>query len=220
LLAVEAGARAEDGNLPEAPSVEAPAPSSEVPAPAAPSWAPRAGGELSGIVAFLSPPVRGGTTPFGAGLGGRAALTLGHVVLGVAVVYYIGGTDLNVSNHALTYGLEVGYDIPLFRSGQLTLSLRPVVGGGGIRVSHVDPSTVKVDVVTTASGRSSSQSSSDTTSVDSAYVEPSLSLVLTRAWQIASLSANALVIPSIGYDGGDPRPWLSYGARLQWGVRF
>jgi hypothetical protein len=59
--------------------------------------------------------------------------------VGVSVIDYLGGSDVNLSDQALLFGLELGYGIVLRFDTQVTLVLRPLLG--------------EPDVVTTASGR-------------------------------------------------------------------
>jgi hypothetical protein len=96
---------------------------------------------------------------------------------------------------------------------------------GDAAISHTDPSlaqNVKVDVVTTASGRTvtSRNAPSDTISINNIYVRPKLALVLRHDWQLLALEGSGLVVPGISYGGADPTTWLSYGVQLQVGVRF
>jgi hypothetical protein len=130
--------------------------------------------ELAGVVSYLTPPIRGGTSPFGVGFGGRLGSTVGGLYLGAAVVDYLGQTDVDATTHAVLYGGELGYGIPLTDLGGAELTLRPQVGVGGLTIFFTEPnaaaaaarssSTVQVkpnvDVVTTATARGAVSSSS------------------------------------------------------------
>lgn len=183
--------------------------------------------ELAAIATYVTPPIRGGTTPFGFGFGGRVGLRASHhLYFGAEVTYYLGGTDVTLADQALLYGLAAGYDVVLHRFDGFhgELALRPLVGVGVAAVSHTDPSIVqnaKVDVVTTASGRTiSGGAPSATNTIDNIYLRPALSLMFIREWQFAALEGSVLIVPGIGYGGADPTTWLSYGAQLLLGARF
>ncbi|MFI5297039.1 MAG: hypothetical protein ACHREM_02995 [Polyangiales bacterium] len=175
--------------------------------------------EVAGKAGYLTSPIQGGTTPFGAGFGGRIGLALSSFYLGVSVVDYLGGSDVTLSDHALLYGLEVGFGAHVASLGSSTLSLRAQVGVGDAAIMHTDPALAKVDIVTTASGTRSS-TSSDTVTVNNVYFEPSLMLMLNAPSHFFGLSASALVVPGISYSGGEPETWLSFGLQTQLGVHF
>jgi hypothetical protein len=180
--------------------------------------------EIAAAADYLAPPIRGGTNPFGLGFGGTIGLTMANVWAGLAFVDYLGGSDVTLSDQSLLLGGELGYDIVLRRWRGVTLELRPFVGLGNAGISHTDPSLVvnaKPDVVTTASGRVlSGGKPSDTVTVNSLYVRPTLAVVLRHAWHFVALEGDALVLPSIGYAGADPATWLTYGVQLRVGVHF
>jgi len=172
--------------------------------------------ELGAVVSYVTPPIRGGTNPFGVGFGVTAGLVYSGFYFGVTVLDDLGGSDVDVTYQALFYGLEIGYGwkVPAFQGAALTL--RPVLGLGDAAVSYTDPS-LAADVVTSASG---SSSSSDTITVNNVYVEPALMLMLSSGHHFAAVRGSALVIPGIQYGGADPTTWLSYGARLELGFVF
>jgi hypothetical protein len=177
--------------------------------------------EVSGQCAYTTVPIRGGTTPFGVGFGGRfGVVAFGGVYLGISVVDYLGGTDIAISDRSIMGGLEIGYgfDIAL---GKGHLTLRPQLGVGDVRIIHTDPSLLtapSVDVVTSASGHSSS--SSDETIVDNLYIAPSFTLLYAYGAPFIGLSAKVLVVPGITYGGDTPSTWLSYGLQAELGYRF
>jgi len=172
--------------------------------------------ELGEGVSYVTPPIRGGANPFGVGFGGRAGLVYAGFYVGITVLDYLGGSDVDVTYQAIFYGLEVGYGwkVPVFQGAALTL--RPLLGIGDAAVSYTDPK-LAADVVTSASG---SSSSSDTFTVNNVYVEPALMLMISSGHHFAAVRGSALAIPGIQYGGADPTTWLSYGARLELGFVF
>src|SRR5262249_42056568 len=147
-------------------------------------------------------PIRGGTTPFGFGFGGRAGLLYRHVYIGLNAIAYLGGTDIDISDRAILYGLELGYDVAI-DAGSGRFVVRPQVGIGGVRIYHTDPSLTRstgTDVVSSASDRASSPGS-DTSTLDNVYVQPGVTLLYARGMPFAAVNANALVMPGISYSG-------------------
>jgi hypothetical protein len=176
--------------------------------------------ELGAAALYLTPPIHGGTNPFGAGFGARLGMSISGLYLGVRVADFLGGKDVDISYQSLLLGAEVGYG-PAFRvfEGGL-LTLRPQVGVGLASVSYTDPSLAKPDVVTSASGRSSSSTPSDTITVSNVYVEPALVVMLSSSVYFVALQGSALVVPGITYGSADATTWLSFGASGQLGFRF
>jgi hypothetical protein len=115
--------------------------------------------ELGGVVAYTSAPIRGGTSPFGAGFGGRLGASVSDFYFGIAVVGYLGGTDVDASESAVTYGGEMGYGLRLATFGPTTLTLRPSLGVGGVTISRTDPTARAV------AGASAGASTTSTASV-------------------------------------------------------
>jgi hypothetical protein len=180
----------------------------------------KVGVELGGSASYLTAPIRGGTSPFGAGFGGRVGLVFGGFYVGARVVDYLGGSDVHLSDKALLYGVEVGYGFPFASVGGSTFTLRPQVGVGDAAIAHTDPSLAKVDIVTTASG-SSSSSSSDTITVNSIYLQPGITAMFSAGSNFVALNGSMLVIPSISYGGSsDSATWLCYGLQADLGFRF
>lgn len=187
--------------------------------------------ELGGAFAYTTPPIRGGTSPFGMGFGGRAGLAFSSgIYVGLSVIDYLGSKDVDVTDTALLYGLDLGYG---FRLAETTdggkLTLRPQVGAGGLTVFRTDPSLnasttptsgsgrKRVDVVSSASG---SGGSSNVTTVDAFYVQPAVTLMYATGAFFAALNPNVLIVPGITYSGAAPATWLSYGLQAQGGLRF
>jgi hypothetical protein len=218
--AVPREARAQGWEPPpgEAPPVEPDSASqvdSEVPPP--PSGPKSVFVELAGEVAYVTPPIRGGTNPFGAGFGVRAGLDAYGFYVGVSVVDFLGGKDVDLGYRALLYGLELGYGQRVLTLGSSFLLLRPRVGVGDAAVYYTDPK-LAVDVVTSASGHSSS--SSDTLTVHNIFVQPGVTLELSAGGCVLALDGSTLVLPGIAYGGADPTTWISYSAQLEAGFRF
>ena len=185
--------------------------------------------ELGGAFAFTTPPIRGGTSPFGMGFGGRAGLAFSSgVYVGLAVIDYLGSKDVDVTDTALLYGLELGYGFKLADAPDAKLTLRPQVGVGGVTVFRTDPSASaattssatgrrQVDVVSSASGGGGS---SNVTTVDAFYVQPAITLMYATGAFFIAASPNVLIVPGITYSGAAPSTWLAYGAQAQAGLRF
>lgn len=171
---------------------------------------------------ILSAPIRGGTTPFGAGLGGHLGVGIPNLYIGARAHYFFGGSDIDVTNTSIVYGAELGYGIQLGAFRNVAFKLRPMVGVGGLRIFHKDPSSIanlKPDVVTTASSQSSASRRSDVTTVDNVYVEPSVQLLLQSGKLFLSLGPTTMIIPGISYDGGS-MTWVTYGASGCFGARL
>ncbi|NOU34625.1 MAG: hypothetical protein HOO96_42590 [Polyangiaceae bacterium] len=172
--------------------------------------------------AFVTAPIRNGTTPFGAGFGGAFGFSAFNVYVAANAMYFIGGSDVVTSDASVLYGVEIGYDFHLFRDGNRGLILRPRVGGGGVALFHTDPSTAKVDVVSSASGTRSSRSS-DTTTVNAFYVQPAVGVLWSAERFFVGLTGSVLVLPRVNYGSGsatDASTWLAYGASADLGLHF
>jgi hypothetical protein len=172
--------------------------------------------ELAGEASYVTPPIRGGATPFGVGFGARAGLELSGLYVGVRILDFLGGRDVDVSYRAMLYGLDLGYGIRLPAFGRAVWLVRPPVGLGDAAVSYTDPS-LAADVVTTASGTASA---SDTITVNNVFVEPGLTLELVSGSYFVALDGSLLVLPGIAYGGADRTTWLMDGLRMELGLRF
>ena len=176
--------------------------------------------ELGAQAGYSTGPIRGGTTPFGAGFGARVGVVIQGFYAGVNVLDYLGGHDVTLSDRALLYCIDLGYGfrLPAFTGG--TFTLRPQLGVGDAAISHTDPSLAKVDVVTTASGTASS-ATSDTITVNNIYLRPGITGLLSFSTNYLAVNAGMLVIPGISYGGSSqPTTWLSYGLQGELGFRF
>jgi hypothetical protein len=155
------------------------------------------------------------------------------VYIGAAVSGYLGGADIDITDHSVLYGVELGYGlrVPAGDGNASFFTLRPQVGVGGVTIFHTDPSTLastggtraaQPDVVTTASGRTVSGRSarSDTTMVDNVYVQPAIVALYTWGGPFVGLGLNMLIVPNLSYSGSQPETWISYGAQAQLGYVF
>jgi hypothetical protein len=196
--------------------------------------------ELAGVAGYVSPPIRGGTTPFGAGFGGRVGLALPHLYLGARLTGFLGGTDIDVTERSILYGGEAGYSVRLATSGDAYFVLRPQIGFGGASIIRTDPSLLatststpsvgrsgrtrpNVDVVSAASvssggGGGGASGTSDTTTANGLYVEPAFSAMWVSGSTFVGLLGSVLVLPSITYGGTEPSTWLAYGLAAQVGL--
>jgi hypothetical protein len=172
--------------------------------------------ELAGQAAYVTPPIRGGTNPFGAGFGARIGLDFSGLYVGVSVMDFLGGKDVDVGYRALFYGLDVGYGVHVPAFGKASWLVRPRLGVGVAAVYYTDPS-LAADVVTSASR---SSSASDTLTVNNVFLQPGATLELTSGAYFAAVDASVLLLPGIAYGGADPTTWLCYGTQLQLGFRF
>jgi len=175
--------------------------------------------EVGGEGDYVTAPIRGGTNPFGMGFGGRAAVTIGNLFFGAKVLDFLGGSDVDVSYRSLLAGVEAGYDFRVRAWGHTYFVVRPQLGVGDAVIYYTDPSLAKVDVVTSASGSSSSKSS-DTISVNNVYLDPGATVMLTSDFVYLSIGGSVLLLPGIVYGGAEATTWLSYGTRLSVGLRF
>jgi hypothetical protein len=173
--------------------------------------------ELAGEAVYMTPPIRGGATPFGAGFGARLGIDLSGFYMGASVVDFLGDKDVDVSYRALLYGVEFGYGFRAAAFGSALWVLRPRLGVGNAAIYYTDPK-LAVDVVTSASG--SVSSASDTLTVNNVFLQPGLTLELASGGHFAALDASTLLLPGIAYGGADATTWISYGAQLQLGFRF
>ena len=212
------GWEAQPGEAQPEPTPEAhaaPPADGETPPPA--SSGTRLDVELAGEVAYMTAPIRGGATPFGAGFGGRIGLDFSGFYVGVSVLDFLGGKDVDVSYRSLLYGLELGYGFRMPAFGGTVWVLRPRVGVGDAAVYYTDPS-LKADVVTSASG--SSSAASDTLTGNNVFVQPGGTLELASRSYFVAVDGSMLVLPGIAYGGADSTTWISYGLELQLGFRL
>ena len=215
--AQEGEPQASEGPRPE-PTPEAvspPAPQGEL-APSASDSKNNVGVEVAGEATYVTPPIRGGATPFGAGLGARAGLDISGFYVGVSVLDFFGAKDVDVSYRALLYGVEVGYGVRIPAFASASWVLRPRLGAGNAAVDYTDPS-LAADVVTSASGTSAA---SDTLTVNNVYLQPGVTLELASGGHFAAIDGSMLVLPGIAYGGADRTTWISYGGQLQLGFCF
>jgi hypothetical protein len=192
----------------------------EPPAPTVPL--PHIDFEVAAQTGYLTPPIRGGTNPFDAGFGGRTGLVLSNFYVGVSVMGYLGGKDVDVSYRAMLYGLELGYGARWRTIGGAQLVVRPLLGIGAVAITYEDPTLAQqVDVVTNAStGLSSRVARSDTITVNNIYLQPAVTAMIASGAWFAGVGASVLVLPGISYGGAEPTTWFSFGLQAQAGLRL
>jgi hypothetical protein len=216
LLAFEPGvARAVDGD----PGEAAPSPSERAASPSAPGDSIlHYLFEIGGRIGYTTVPIRGGVNPFGLGFGARLGYGFRGFYFGVSAMDFQGGSDVGATDQAWLFGGELGYG---FRIGPY-VTIRPLLGFGDTLLTHNEPSSSKVDVVSTASGGGSGGGGSVTTSVNNVYLQPALVLMLASTHYFFAADVNSLVVPGITY-GPPPAQqttWLSYSVEGQLGFRL
>jgi hypothetical protein len=169
---------------------------------------------------YVTPPIRGGVNPFGAGVGARLGFDVWRLYLGASFMSYLGGSDGGATDTSLLAGVALGYN---GRIGQ-HVTLRPEVGVGDTILSHTEPATATTaDVVTSASGSSSGGGTGGvTTTVKNVYVTPALTLLVSYGRFFLALDGGLLVVPGILYGPApaEETTWLSYTLHGQVGFRL
>jgi hypothetical protein len=169
--------------------------------------------EVAAKAGLGSQPLSGsGPNPLGFGIGGRAGVTLfSAYYAGVAGMYYLGSSQGflggKISDHAVQYGVEAGYNIYLLKLVGLTpdligklLTLRPQVGVGNLTL------TVEEKNVPGAPDTSADQSN--------LYIEPGLTALVTVGPLLAGLDVNALWVPNLSDSN------VAVTAHAQLGLKF
>jgi hypothetical protein len=220
---------------PEEP--EAPSPFASDPAPAR-AMDDAAGFhlELGARGAYVSPPVRGGSTPFGFGAGGGLDFVFAHVMIGASVLAFRGtSSDDGSAETAILYGAEAGYELrPL-----PWLSLRPMLALGGAAVTSTNPiaastttttttpvgrRTTPVDVVTQASSISTGGGSLATTTstvVNALYAAPGiLATAALSPGTFVGVGGRVLYFPSVSYSYDSSAAWMAYSLDVALSLRF
>jgi hypothetical protein len=176
--------------------------------------------EVAAKGGYATPPISGAVSPFGLGAGGRLGLVISNVYLGAGAIDYLGGGEGGATEHAVLYGVEIGYGIHLGDA----LVLRPTFGVGGSALLYTEPPTAtagRADVVSSASGRGGgSGSRSNTTTVNGVYVEPGAALLYYMSDAFVGAEATCIVLPSVTYTDGSVATYASASIRAQIGYRF
>jgi hypothetical protein len=172
--------------------------------------------ELGAKAGFVSAPTPGYVSPFGLGFGGRLGASFSGVYVGVSVVDFLGGSDGTITESSILYGGEIGFGFRIHDVGGGSITIRPQVGVGVVNIERTDSS--KVDIVTTASGRTAT--SGQSTTVSNVYLEPGLSFMYASGANFFALNAGALIVPGLSYDANGSQTWISYGGRAEAGFRF
>lgn len=143
-------------------------------------------------------PLSGEPNALGFGLGGRAGASFAGYYGGANVVYYFGqsGTveNLSVSEHALLYGVEVGYGLTFLD----LLTLRGLLGVGNFTLSYTGVSNIS-----------------------SLYLEPNLTALVSLGLFYVGADAGALLLPALS-DPGHPSASLvaAFTGHGQLGIKF
>jgi hypothetical protein len=87
-------------------------------------------GALAGVGTTPSNFPTGSPNPLGFGLGARAGVDVFGFYGGAKLMYYFGGSSGGFSDHSLSEGVDVGYNIKL-----AILTLRPMVGIGNFTIT-------------------------------------------------------------------------------------
>jgi hypothetical protein len=173
--------------------------------------------ELAAEAASLTSPIRGGTTPFGAGFGVRIGLDISGFYVGVSMLDFLGAKDVDVSCRALFFGAEFGYG---FRLPAVVGPAPTPRHGPSHHIPHGSHFAHPCRVVTTASGSSTTSTSSDTLIVNNVFLQPAVTLELASGGHFVAIDGNMLDLPGIAYSGADATTWISYRVQFQLGVRF
>ncbi len=155
--------------------------------------------------AGLAEPINGaGLNPLGFGLGGRAGVVLfDHLYGGVALTYYFGGSEANVSAHTLMYGVEAGWG---FKPIEI-VTIRPQVGLGNANFGY--------DAGQPPLSPGATYPTVDAGSTNNLYVEPGVTALLSLGLVFVGLDAGVLFFP--GHEGGNTSAFALDG---QVGVKF
>jgi hypothetical protein len=128
--------------------------------------------------------VGGGTSPFGGqpsplgfGIGGRAGASFLGYYGGLSLMYYLGGSSntnmISSSEHALLYGVELGYGTKLLD----LITLRGTLGVGNFAVSY------------TGVGN---------TTLNNLYLEPCFTALVSLGIFFVGADISLIVLPGIG----------------------
>ena len=185
---------------------------------------------------YMTPPVRGGLSPFGFGGGGGVAFTIGSVYLAASVIDYAGESDgAGGSEQALLYGTEVGYEV----RPTSALTVRPFFGVGGASITDATTTSVTPtpagirnargaaqipDVITQAtssSGGGATGSGTTETVVSTFFLEPGVAATLSStAGAFVGARVSAVYFPRVAYSSDTFASWLPWSLQLSVGQRF
>ena len=149
--------------------------------------------------------------PLGVGAGGRAGVSLFGFYGGINYMYYFGGSNGGVSQHAMQEGAELGYGIKL-----PFLVIRPQVGVGNFTLSTSGSSATGGVVPVSVPA----------TNANNLYVEPGLTVLIPVAFLYFGADANALILPGVqsgpgpGGVASKSQTDTAFTAHGQIGIRF
>ncbi|HEY1695551.1 MAG TPA: hypothetical protein VGG39_25460 [Polyangiaceae bacterium] len=129
-------------------------------------------GALAGVGTTPSNLPAGAVNPLGFGLGARGGVDVFGFYGGVKLMYYFGGSSGGFSDHSLSEGVDLGYNIKL-----AILTLRPMVGLGNFTITE------------SAGGAS--------TNTGTFYVEPGVTALVSLGLIYVGADVNALLLTSL-----------------------
>ncbi|MGA2450800.1 MAG: hypothetical protein ABTD50_19210 [Polyangiaceae bacterium] len=156
----------------------------------------------------------GNPNPLGFGIGGRAGLSFFRFYGGVALMYYFGASQnesfgdvpsLSVSEHALMYGVEAGYNWYFLDK---TLTIRPQLGVGNLTISS-------------SVGALPQGVNPLPNSVSNLYLEPGVTALIALGQWFVGADGNLLVLPSIQEPGATSSSTdVAFTVHAQVGLKF
>jgi hypothetical protein len=150
--------------------------------------------EVAAKAGLGTDPLGTGPSPLGFGIGGRAGLSFFGFYGGLALMYYFGASQnesfgevpgVSVSEHALMYGVEAGYNW-YFLSKMLTI--RPQLGVGNLTISS-------------SAGALPQGVNPLPNSVSNLYLEPGVTALIALGQWFVGADGNLLLLPSIQEPG-------------------
>lgn len=153
-----------------------------------------------------------GPNPLGLGVGARAGVALLGIYGGLDVDYYFGGSKdmtagaatATVSEHALKYGAELGYNIKLLD----LIAIRPQVGVGNF--------TLYGSGGISGAGVSASGGSNES----NLYLEPGVVGLVYLGTLFVGADANALILPGFNTGNNQSATYTAFTVHGQIGVKF
>lgn len=153
-----------------------------------------------------------GPNPLGVGIGARAGIALLGIYGGLALDYDFGGSQdvgaagatASVSEHALKYGGELGYNIELLD----LVAIRPQVGVGNFTL-YVSGGISGAGVSASGGGNQSNL-----------YLEPGVVGLIDLGTMFVGADANALILPGFDTGNNQSSTYTALTLHGQVGVKF
>jgi hypothetical protein len=153
-----------------------------------------------------------GPNPLGLGVGARAGVALLGIYGGLGIDYFFGGSQdvsaggatAQVSEHALKYGAELGYNIGLLD----LVAIRPQLGVGNF--------TLYGSGAVSGAGVSASGSGSRS----NLYLEPGVVGLVYLGTMFVGADANVLVLPAFDTGNNQSSTYTAFTVDAQLGVKF